>query len=233
MNKDIRINVGFFQHHKTKKLIYRLDHKGVTALLSLWTYAAQNKPKGILTNMDKVDISLSACWEGDSSQFVDTLVDIGFLEDNGGVYAIHDWEKNNPYAFHADERSEHARKAARARWGDTGSIQEGCSDHARSNAPPPVPIPSPEPKPKPKKKRFKPPTIIEVQDFIKEKGYSVDATRFVSFYASKGWMVGKNKMKDWKQAITGWHTRNANEPDKPAFEQGENNYPEGIEVRND
>lgn len=149
MNKDIRINVGFFQHHKTKKLIYKLDHKGVTALLSLWTYAAQNKPKGTLTNMDKIDISLASCWEGDENKFVDTLVDIGFLEDNDGTYSIHDWEKNNPYAFHADERSEHARKAARARWGDSNSMQEECSEHAQGNAPSPPPVPIPEPSPEP------------------------------------------------------------------------------------
>lgn len=117
MNQDIRISVGFFQHHKTKKLIYKLDYKGVVALLSLWTYAAQNKPKGILTNMDKIDIALSACWIDDADLFVDTLVDIGFLEDNEGMYTIHDWEKNNPYVFHAEERSEKARTAAQAKWG--------------------------------------------------------------------------------------------------------------------
>ena len=149
MNKDIRINVGFFQHHKTKKLIYKLDYKGVIALLSLWTYAAQNKPKGILSNMDEVDIALSACWEGDAGEFVNTLVDIGFLEDNAGTYSIHDWERNNPYAFHADERSEHARKAANARYGNTDSMPGACPEHAEGNAPSPSPSPVPSPKPEP------------------------------------------------------------------------------------
>lgn len=52
---------------------------------------------------------------------------------------------------------------------------------------------------------FSPPTKQEVEEYIKEKGYkTVDAERFIDFYASKGWMVGKNKMKDWKAAVRNW-----------------------------
>lgn len=53
-------------------------------------------------------------------------------------------------------------------------------------------------------KRFTPPTTDEVQSYISEKGYSVDAEKFVAFYQSKNWMVGKNKMKDWRAAIVTW-----------------------------
>jgi len=55
---------------------------------------------------------------------------------------------------------------------------------------------------------FLPPTEKEVNEYILEKGYSIDAEYFVSFYESKGWMVGRNKMKSWKASITGWHKRN-------------------------
>lgn len=55
--------------------------------------------------------------------------------------------------------------------------------------------------------RFTPPTHDEVSQFITENKYMVDADRFISFYESKGWMVGKNKMKDWKASVRGWHTR--------------------------
>jgi biotin operon repressor len=53
-------------------------------------------------------------------------------------------------------------------------------------------------------KKFVPPTIEEVEDYIKEKGYNVDAERFVAYYKSNGWKVGKNQMKDWKAAIVTW-----------------------------
>ena len=54
---------------------------------------------------------------------------------------------------------------------------------------------------KEKKKRFTPPTYQEVKDYIASNSYDIDAATFVDFYASKGWMVGKNKMKDWKAAV--------------------------------
>lgn len=54
------------------------------------------------------------------------------------------------------------------------------------------------------KKRFKPPTLDEVKAYIAEKGYSVDAERFIDFYTSKGWVVGKSPMKDWKAAVRTW-----------------------------
>lgn len=55
-----------------------------------------------------------------------------------------------------------------------------------------------------KEKRFAPPTKAEVEEYCQEKGYGVDAERFIDFYESKGWYVGKNKMKDWKAAVRNW-----------------------------
>jgi predicted phage replisome organizer len=52
--------------------------------------------------------------------------------------------------------------------------------------------------------RFIPPTFDLVQSYISENQYSVDAQRFIDFYESKGWYVGKNKMKNWEAAIRTW-----------------------------
>ena len=54
------------------------------------------------------------------------------------------------------------------------------------------------------RKPFIPPTVEEVSTYCTERGNSVDAEAFVDFYASKGWMIGKNKMKDWKAAVRTW-----------------------------
>lgn len=53
-------------------------------------------------------------------------------------------------------------------------------------------------------KPFKPPTTEQVTEYAESRGGSIDAERFCDFYASKGWMVGKNKMKDWKAAVRNW-----------------------------
>ena len=59
-------------------------------------------------------------------------------------------------------------------------------------------------------KRFIPPTVDEVREYCFERGNSIDPQRFVDYYTSNGWMVGKNKMKDWKAAVRTWEQK-----DKP------------------
>ena len=58
-----------------------------------------------------------------------------------------------------------------------------------------------------KRKCFAPPTVDEVRAYCQERGNNIDPQRFVDFYESKGWFVGKNKMKDWKAAVRNWEGR--------------------------
>lgn len=60
--------------------------------------------------------------------------------------------------------------------------------------------------------RFTPPTVEEVAAYCQERGNTVDAQVFIDFYESKGWMVGKNRMKDWKAAVRTWERRERREP---------------------
>ena len=54
------------------------------------------------------------------------------------------------------------------------------------------------------KERFKKPTLEEVKEYCEERNNGIDAETFINFYESKGWMVGKNKMKDWKACVRTW-----------------------------
>lgn len=63
-----------------------------------------------------------------------------------------------------------------------------------------------------KVRRFTPPTPEEVQQYCSESGHYIDADAFVDFYNSKNWMVGKNKMKDWKSAVRNWERRDKEKP---------------------
>ena len=59
-----------------------------------------------------------------------------------------------------------------------------------------------------KSERFTPPSIDDVKEYIKEKGYEgIDAEMFVNFYASKGWKVGNSPMKNWKACLATWNKR--------------------------
>lgn len=67
---------------------------------------------------------------------------------------------------------------------------------------------------KKKAKRFTPPSREEVQAYCLERKNTVDAERFIDYYTSNGWMVGKNKMKDWKAAVRTWEKNGSHQPSK-------------------
>lgn len=62
------------------------------------------------------------------------------------------------------------------------------------------------------KKVFVPPTLDEVKNYCTERNNNVNAEKWMNFYESKGWMVGKNKMKDWKAAVRTWEDKKEEEP---------------------
>ena len=76
-------------------------------------------------------------------------------------------------------------------------------------------------------KRFVPPSFDEVQAYCTERGNGIDAQAFIDFYASKGWMVGKTKMTDWKAAVRTWESRNRKQA-KPTYANTDYGNPEDI-----
>lgn len=74
------------------------------------------------------------------------------------------------------------------------------------------------------KKFFVKPSVEEVKQYCEERKNNIDYVKFYDFYESKGWMVGKNKMKDWKACVRTWERsreigsispRNKSEKDTP------------------
>ena len=53
-------------------------------------------------------------------------------------------------------------------------------------------------------KNIIPPSVEMVKEYCQSRNNSVDPEAFVNFYESKGWMIGKNKMKDWQSAVRTW-----------------------------
>ena len=65
-------------------------------------------------------------------------------------------------------------------------------------------------------KRFKKPTLEEVAAYCRERKNNVNPQRFIDFYTSKGWKVGKEPMKDWKACIRTWEQDEKGKPKKGA-----------------
>ena len=60
--------------------------------------------------------------------------------------------------------------------------------------------------------RFKKPKILDIESYCLERKNKIDAERFFNYYESKGWMVGKNKMKNWKAAVRNWENMRKEKP---------------------
>ena len=69
------------------------------------------------------------------------------------------------------------------------------------------------------KDKFKKPTIDDIKSYCMERNNNVDANKFYDFYESKGWMIGKNKMKDWKACVRTWEQKNIKKTTPSWFNQ--------------
>ena len=54
---------------------------------------------------------------------------------------------------------------------------------------------------------FKKPTVNDIKEYCLERNNGIDSETFFDFYESKNWLIGKNKMKDWKACVRTWEKR--------------------------
>ena len=133
--------------------------------------------------------------------FSDALIAVGWLEKNAdGSLQVHNWQAHN---------GDSAKKRAEA----TGRVQKHREVKRKNVTPVKRKSVTREEKrreeksikkSKPKENRFKPPTLAEVTDYCRERSNAVDPQRFIDFYESKGWVVGKSSMKSWKACVRTW-----------------------------
>jgi len=57
------------------------------------------------------------------------------------------------------------------------------------------------------------PSIEDVSAYCKERNNSINPQTFIDHYTATGWMIGKNKMKNWRAAVRTWESKNLN-PEK-------------------
>lgn len=78
--------------------------------------------------------------------------------------------------------------------------------------------------------RFQKPTIEEIRQYCQEKGYNVDAEQFFNFYESKGWVVGKSPMKNWRAAVSTWNKREKEIPQRKRESRKESAFEHNLKV---
>jgi hypothetical protein len=70
-----------------------------------------------------------------------------------------------------------------------------------------------------KRNVFQKPSVKEIRDYCLERKNNVDAENFFDFYESKDWMIGKNKMKNWKASVRTWERKSNNQVNQPQQEK--------------
>ena len=127
------------------------------------------------------------------------------------------------WEMHQRIRTKHRKYPAPPEWSEAldSNLQQIAADCGR--LPPESEIESesnPNPKENPNARAarttFRPPTVDEVEAYCQKRQNGVDASRFVDFYASKGWKIGSSPMKDWRAAVRTWERRESKTQDKSA-----------------
>jgi DNA-binding transcriptional regulator YhcF (GntR family) len=98
------------------------------------------------------------------------------------------------YASYQDERNAHETQTKRKRNASetqTKSIEEEQEEQQEKE-----------------EKKFRKPTIEEIALYMEEKGMNNVAERFYNFYEAKGWMIGRNQIKNWKACVITWKDGN-------------------------
>jgi hypothetical protein len=172
------LSITFRGHPKVVKLHKILGDPGIASLVTLWAHTAAYRHKGVLYDMDVMDVEIAGRWPGENGVLVRTLHDLRLLdcpacppreswEPHGIILPveIHDWRDWQPWAFFSEERSERARSAAEARWGREDKKSRLCNPHKKKvrdaskvgadrNAKTlKTDAPSPSPSPSPEKER--------------------------------------------------------------------------------
>lgn len=168
MADDMRLDLNFVDHPKVKRLIRLAGYQGFYGLIRLFSMAGRIYTDGVFRGCTREDLEDFADWNGEGS-LVDFLLEVKFLVENKGLFKINDWQEHQPWLAGAKDRSNKAKKAAKARWSqddieeedslddDASSMLGACGEHsvsiegayAGSNAPSPSPSPSPLPSPSP------------------------------------------------------------------------------------
>lgn len=134
----MNISTNTINHPKVIKLKRRMGAEAVLSLFALWAWAEQERPDGILSDLDEEDLAIAAGWDGDDRFFITTLIELRLLDWDGKTFVLSHWPGSNeaqqPRESTSDARSEQARNAARTRWENKKSVASMLSDAEHESA---------------------------------------------------------------------------------------------------
>ena len=192
------------EHPKLMKLCaktgWNID-EAIGKLQRLWWWALKYAEDGDLSKYDYSQFLVRLNVKLPAKELYEVLIECNFIEKNG---LIHDWLDYAGRYLSTKYRTSNPKylKKIQQRY---KSVQSQTRVRLKSDTLPNLTLPNL------KKGRFAPPSIDEVSKYCKERKNRVSPQAFLDFYQSKDWMIGKNKMKDWRAAVRTWEQRDKND----------------------
>lgn len=195
--------------------VQRLPDSLFRAYINFLCIAKEYSNDGVLPPKKDIAFFLR-CPENSVKKFCDGLEKAELLDADGDTLIVHGWN-NRQYESDNDPTANMRKRRQRER-NKTQDVTDDVTDMSRVTSRPchenvtrtetetetEIEIENIRVPQDYTLNRFIPPSLIEVKTYCKERNNHVDAERFVDFYQSKGWMVGKNKMKDWRSSVRTW-----------------------------
>lgn len=218
----LQVHQELGRHPKIKRLSKALGVTTPTAighLLYLWWFALDYAQDGDISAFSPEEIAEAALWESDASKFLSAMTNCGFIDNStDGMSAIHDWDDyagalmDRLNAQREQSRIRQQRYRERQRETDDNALVTrdvthsvtGCHALREDKKREEKSIQEESKRTADKPRRFTPPSVKEVAAYCVERSNSVDPQRFVDYYESVGWCIGKKSMRDWKAAVRTW-----------------------------
>lgn len=176
--------------------------EAIGKLQRLWWWALKYAEDGDLSKYDPSQFLVRLDSKIDPKLLFEILKEVNFIEKNG---LIHDWLDYSGRYLTSKYRTSNQLKLKRIEK-KYKSVLSHTKVSLKSDRLPTLPN-QPYLTNQPKKSVFSPPSLCDVFGYCSERKNKVNSESFVNFYESKGWMVGKNKMKDWRAAVRTWEKR--------------------------
>lgn len=206
---SLNLDLNYFDHVKTIRLVARLGPGSDVLPIRLWAWVGSHQPETGRLALLEAELELICRWWGEKGVMVSAMIEIGFIKKYGDICEVNDWLEHSGHLAAFKKR---AQKAARIRWGikrkssNASSIAKGKPKQCPSRAVHSRALPAIKTE---GAKRFIKPSHVEVQVYGQEIGFvGFDAEAWVDHYGANGWKVGKNPMKNWKATVRQWKRRN-------------------------
>lgn len=194
--------------------VQRLDGDTFKGWVNLLCVAKESSGNGTLPTLSDIAFYLRTD-ANTAGQLVQRLIDAGLIDQVGEYYIMHGWNlrqyesDNDPTAIERKRRERDRKRDVTDMSRVTSRTSHGqChANVTRTETETETDIET-DTDNNIGQKRFTKPTLAEVQAYCAERGNTVDAQKFVDYYESNGWRVGKNAMKDWRAAVRTWERNN-------------------------